>query len=72
MQSTVNEQKDSAFTIVMGNFNAKVGADWANAGGSVGKFGIGDGNEAGDRLIQFGNANNLVITNTCFRQAKAN
>ena len=51
LQSTVNEQKHSAFNIMMGDFNAKVGADWANAGGSVGKFGIGDGNEAGDRLI---------------------
>jgi len=27
LQSTVNEQKDSAFTIVMGDFNAKVEAN---------------------------------------------
>jgi len=44
----------------MGDFNAKVGADWANAGGSIGKFGIGNGSDAGDRLIQFANANKLL------------
>jgi len=38
-----------------------------NAGGAIGKFGIGDVNEAGERLIQFANLNKLVITNTYFR-----
>jgi len=35
----------------MGNFNAKVGADWVNAGVSVEKLGIGNSNEVGDQLI---------------------
>ena len=56
----------------MGDFNAKVGTDWENSGAALGRFGRGDANEAGERLIQFANANSLVITNTCFRQAKAN
>ena len=72
LQAAVNEQKSSDFTVLMGDFNAKVGADWASAGGAFGKFGIGNVNEAGERLIQFVNANNLMITNTCYQQGKAN
>ena len=56
----------------MGDFNAKVGCEWENANGAIGKFGIGDVNAAGERLIQFANVNKLVITNTCFRQGKLN
>ena len=56
----------------MGDFNAKMGTDRENACGALGRFGRGDINVAGERLIQFANANCLVITNTCFRQAKAN
>ena len=72
LQVTISEQSNGAFVILMGDFNAKVGCDLENAGGSVGKFGIGDDYEAGERLIQFANVNKLVITNTCFRQCKAN
>ena len=71
LQSAVNEQKDGAFLILMGDFNAKLGTDWENAGGAIGRFIIGDINEAGEQtLIQFANANRLLVTNTCFRQVK--
>ena len=72
LQATLNEHKDNESVIVMGDFNAKVSTDWENSGAALGRFGIGDANEAGERLIQFATANSLVITNTCFRQAKAN
>jgi len=72
LQATLNDHKHSASVIVMGDFNAKVGNDWKNAGGALGRFGRGDSNETGECLIQFANANSMVITNTCFRQAKAN
>jgi len=68
----LNDHKDNESAIVMGDFNAKVGADSDNSGGALGRFGRGDANEAGEHLIQFANANSLVITNICFRQAKAN
>jgi len=35
LQSTVNEQKDGAFLIIMGDFNAKLGTDWENADGAI-------------------------------------
>ena len=72
LQATISEQKDGAFVILMGDFNAKVECEWENAGGAIGKFGTVDVNDAGERLIQFANVNKLVITNTCFRQDKAN
>ena len=38
----------------MGDFNAKVGADsHINWPSKVGKFGLGTGNERGERLLQF-------------------
>ena len=71
LQATISEQKTVFSSPLMGDFIAKVGCEWENAGGAIGKFGIGDVNEAGERLIQFANVNKLVITNMCFRQAKA-
>jgi len=71
LQTAVSEQRDASFLVVMGNYNAKVGTDWDNAGGALGKFGTGDLNKAGERLIQFVNANRFEIANTCFKQVKA-
>lgn len=45
----------------MGNFNAKVGR--CKVDGYVGEFGIGVRNERGDRLVEFCQSNNLVISN---------
>lgn len=41
-------------------------------GGAVGWFGHGTANERGEQLIHFSTVNNLIVTNTCFRQSKAN
>ena len=38
--------------------------------GVTGKFGLGMRNEAGQRLIEFGQENTLVIANTLFQQCK--
>ena len=38
--------------------------------GVTGKFGLGVQNEVGQRLIEFGQENALVITNTLFQQHK--
>jgi len=72
LQATVSGSKNTEFFIIMTDFSAKVGADWANASGALGKFGVGDINPAGERLIQFANSNNLVVSNTCFKQVKPN
>ncbi|CAF4391546.1 unnamed protein product, partial [Rotaria magnacalcarata] len=50
----------------MGDWHAKVGSKPIT--GITGNFGLGDRNEAGDRLLEFCQTNSLFITNTCFQQ----
>ena len=58
--------KDVLF--ITGYWNAKVGSQ--ETPGVTGKFGLGVGNEAGQRLIEFSQENALVIANTLFQQHK--
>ena len=58
--------KDVLF--IIRDWNAKVGSQ--ETPGVTGKFGLGVGNEAGQRLIEFCQENALVIANTLFQQHK--
>ena len=70
LQMTTDEQDNETFLFIMRDYNAKVGTNELNAGGTIGKFGYIIVHEAGERLIQFPNVNDLVSTHTCFKQAK--
>ena len=59
-------KKDVIF--IIGNWNAKVGSQ--EKPGVTVKFGLGIGNEAGQRLIEICQENTLVIANTLFQQHK--
>ena len=59
-------KKDVLF--IIGDWNAKVGNQ--ETPGVTGKFGLGIGNEAGQRLIEFCQENSLVLVNTVFQQHK--
>ena len=59
-------KKDVLF--IIGDWNAKVGSQ--ETPGVTGKFGLGVQNEAGQRLIEFCQENELVIRNTLFQQHK--
>ena len=59
-------KKDVLF--IIGDWNAKVGSQ--ETPGVKSKFGLGMGNEAGQRLIEFCQENALVIANTHFQQHK--
>ena len=59
-------KKDVLF--ITGDWNAKVGSKETPE--ITGKFGLGIGNEAGQRLIEFWQDNALVITNTLCQQHK--
>ena len=59
-------KKDVLFMI--GDWNAKVGSQ--EIPGVTDKFGLGVQNEAGQRLVEFCQANTLVIANTLFQQHK--
>ena len=53
---------------IVGDWNAKVGSQ--EIPGVTGKFGLGVHNEAGKRLTEFCQENNLVIAKTFFQQCK--
>ena len=59
-------KKDVLF--IIGEWNAKAGSQEISR--VTGKFGFGVQNEAGQRLIEFCQANALVIANTIFQQHK--
>ena len=59
-------EKDVLF--IIGDWNAKVRSQ--ETPGVIGKFGLGLQNEAGQRLIEFCQENELVIANTLLQQYK--
>ena len=59
-------QKDVLF--IIGDWNAKVESQ--ETPGVIGKFALGVQNQVGQRLIEFGQENALVIANTLFQQQK--
>src|SRR6476619_4941131 len=68
LEEILGKQKGTNNAIVMGGFNAVIGEDKEDR--VVGKFGLGKRNDRGERLIEFCNSQNLVITNTWFEQEK--
>ena len=65
MEQEIERVQKKDMLVVMGDYNAKVGR---NLEGEVGgRFGLGDMNESGERVVNFCLENNLVITNTMFK-----
>ena len=67
-QARVLEWGAIAFSVIIGDWNAKVGSQ--ETPGVTGKFGLGAQNEVGQRLIEFCQENALVTANTLFQQHK--
>ena len=68
IQSALNQISKKDLLYIMGDFNAKVG-DREDAR-TVGKFGLGVRNDAGDRLVQFCQENRFRIANTWYIKPK--
>ncbi|XP_039309130.1 craniofacial development protein 2-like [Solenopsis invicta] len=70
LQRIIEKIPNREVTIIMGDWNAKVGrTDGDNHIRDVlGRYGIGIRNDRGSRLIQFCIDNNLAIANTMFKQ----
>jgi Reverse transcriptase (RNA-dependent DNA polymerase)/Endonuclease-reverse transcriptase/Domain of unknown function (DUF6451) len=63
---TKTEKKD--IIILTGDWNAKVGSDNTDWKSVMGKYGFGDRNERGERLLEFATVHDLFICNTRFQQ----
>ena len=66
LQQEINRTQKEDLLIIMGDFNAKVGIGDEDSRQVMGKFGIGQRNDRGERLIDFCYTNDLFITNTAF------
>ena len=64
-QARVPEWGAIAFSVIIGDWNAKVGSQ--ETPGVTGKFGLGVQNDAGQRQIEFCQDNALVVANTLFQ-----
>ena len=60
--------KKKSVLFIIGNWNANVESQ--EISGVTGKFGLGEQNEAGQRLTEFCQKNTLVIANILFQQHK--
>ena len=63
---TKTDKKD--IIILTGDWNAKIGNDNTDWKSVMGKYGYGDRNERGERLLEFATVHNLYICNTRFQQ----
>ncbi|XP_030745131.1 craniofacial development protein 2-like [Sitophilus oryzae] len=66
LNTTLNAIKKSDMMIVMGDFNAKVGSDNRNSEDIMGKHGLGNRNNNGDRLLGMCSNYQLTIGGTLF------
>ena len=63
---TKTDQKD--VIILIEDWNAKIGNDNTEWKSAMGRYGYGDRNERGERLLEFATVHNLYVGNTRFQQ----
>ncbi|BFZ16297.1 hypothetical protein BsWGS_19336 [Bradybaena similaris] len=66
IESALKKCKDSEITIIMGDFNAKVGNQ--GDGCTVGNHGLGERNERGYKLVEWAKEQEMIVGNTWFQQ----
>ena len=68
LQKKVDEIDRRDILMIMGDWNAKIGADRETWPSTIGQYGFGVANERGQRLLEFCCTNQLCITNTYFKR----
>ncbi|KAK3090899.1 hypothetical protein FSP39_015581 [Pinctada imbricata] len=66
LQSVINNIPKHDVLLIIGDFNAKVGRNNEGHESAMGKHGIGERNDNGERLLDMFEISNLVITGTIF------
>ncbi|XKL62987.1 hypothetical protein PGB90_005351 [Kerria lacca] len=67
LENALSITKSFEITIIMGDFNAKVGEEISPV---TGNYGLGSRNNRGEKLIEFYQHKDLIIGNTFFKQPK--
>ena len=70
LQSVLDKIPNRDMLILMGDMNAKVGADNTDREREMGRHGLGEMNENGEMLVDFCSTNSLVIRGTIFSHRK--
>ena len=68
LEDLLQNVKTNDITLLVGDFNAKIGKDHGSF--AAGQFCLGNGNERGERLIEFAETHDFRICNTWFQQPK--
>ena len=72
LAQTIAKVPKKDILIVQGDWNAKVGKDaYKDWSGTVGRFGIGETNDRGLRLLEFAKSHKLTIANTLYPHKKS-
>lgn len=66
--STPLQEGTTRFTLLIGDFNVKIGGKRDEAETAIGQHGLGERNERGTTLIEFLHHNNLYAMNTFFKK----
>ena len=67
LQSKIDAVPKQDIIMIMGDWNVKVGKDHETWGPNIGKFGYGEMNDRGERLLYFCKENSLIVSNTLFK-----
>jgi len=66
LEEKIRCAKRGDVVMVIGDFNSKVGRDNSGFEDIMGRFGVGDRSERGERMLEFCQRNQLSVTNTYF------
>ena len=68
LEKTLEEVPKRDIKVLMGDWNAKIGTDEKGWETVMGRYGHGDRNERGERLLEFAQQHDLYVSNTKFQQ----